>query len=53
MTQRINLSFIPFNLVPFVRLYTSASDCTGFENIPGSHFVEAFSARPSHSLWCQ
>jgi len=32
-----------------VQLYTSASDCTGVGNIPRRHFVEAFSALPSHS----
>jgi hypothetical protein len=34
---------------PLVQLYISASDRRGVENIPGSHFVKAFSAPPSHS----
>jgi hypothetical protein len=32
-----------------VQLYTSASDCKFVGNIPGSHFVKAFSALSSHS----
>ena len=32
-----------------MQLYTSASDCKCVGNIPGSHFVKAFSALPSHS----
>jgi hypothetical protein len=32
-----------------VQLCTTASDCTGVGNIPGNHFVKAFSALPSHS----
>jgi hypothetical protein len=35
-----------------VQLYTSASECKGFGNIPGIHFVKAFSALPSYSQWC-
>jgi len=31
-----------------LQIYTSASDCLGFGNIPGSHFVKAYSALPSH-----
>jgi hypothetical protein len=34
-------------------LYTSDSDCKDVGNIPGRHFVTAFSALRSHSLWCQ
>jgi hypothetical protein len=34
---------------PLVQPYTSASDWRGVENIPGSNFVKAFSAPPSHS----
>jgi len=30
-------------------LYASARDCEGFLNIPGSHFVRAFSVLPLHS----
>jgi hypothetical protein len=32
-----------------VQLYTYASSCKGIGNIPGGHFVKAFSALPSHS----
>jgi len=32
-------------------LYTSASDGKDVENISGSHFVNVFSALPSHSQW--
>jgi len=32
-----------------VQLYTSANDCEGVGNIPGSHSVKIFSALPSHS----
>jgi hypothetical protein len=31
-----------------VQLHTFALDCKVVENVPGSHFVKAFSARPSH-----
>ena len=34
---------------PLVQLYTSASDCKGIGNMPGSHFVKALSALISHS----
>jgi hypothetical protein len=34
---------------PLLQLRTSASDCKGAENIPGSRFVKAVSALPSHS----
>jgi hypothetical protein len=34
---------------PLVQIDTSASDWRGVENIPGSHFVKAFAAPPSHS----
>jgi hypothetical protein len=34
---------------PLVHLYSSASDCKGVGNIPGTHFVKAFSALPVHS----
>jgi hypothetical protein len=34
---------------PLVHLCTSASDRVGAANIPGSHFVEDFSALTSHS----
>ena len=37
---------------PLVQLNTSASDCKGAGNIPESHFVNAFSALPSHSELC-
>jgi len=33
----------------FMQLYNSACDCKCVENILGSHFMEAFSAPPSHS----
>ena len=38
----IKLHFLQSILL--VQLYTSASDCKGVGNIPGSHFVKAFSA---------
>ena len=34
---------------PLVQLYSSASNCKSVGNIPGSHFVKAFSALSSHS----
>jgi hypothetical protein len=34
---------------PCVQLYTSDNDCKGVGIIPGSRFVKAFSAPPSHS----
>jgi len=37
---------------PLVQIHTSASYCEGIRNIPGSHFVQAFSAISSHSWWC-
>ena len=43
-----HLSYISFTVVPCV-LYSSDSDCEGVNFIPGSHFVKAFSALPSHS----
>jgi len=45
--QLFKLHFLPNS--PIVRLYTSLSDCKCVWNIPGSHFVNAFSALPSHS----
>ena len=38
---------------PIVQIHTSASDCKCVGNAPGSHFVKAFSALPSHSELCQ
>ena len=32
-----------------MQLDNNASDCKGFGNIPGRHFVESFSALPLHS----
>ena len=37
---------------PLVQQYTSATDCKGAGNIPGSHFVKAFAALLLHSQWC-
>jgi len=34
---------------PLLQLYTSASGCNCVGNIPGSHFVKAFSALPLYS----
>jgi len=34
---------------PLVQIYISVSVCQGVGNIPGSYFVKAFSALPSHS----
>jgi hypothetical protein len=31
---------------PLVHLYTSARDCKGIGNIPGSYFVKSFPALP-------
>jgi hypothetical protein len=31
-----------------VPIYLSASDCKGVGNIPGKHFMKAFSVLPSH-----
>jgi hypothetical protein len=31
---------------PLLHMYTSASDCKGVGNIPGSHFVNTFPALP-------
>jgi len=33
---------------PLLQLRTSAGDCKGVGNIPGSYFVKAVSALPSH-----
>jgi len=41
------LHFLPNSHI--VQIHTSASDCKCVGNAPGSHFVEAFSALPSHS----
>jgi hypothetical protein len=30
-----------------IQIYATPSDCNSVGNIPGSHFVQAFSARPS------
>jgi hypothetical protein len=40
----------PVKKFPALQIYNSASDCLGFGNIPGSHFVEDFSALPSHFI---
>jgi hypothetical protein len=45
--QSLKLYFL-HNISP-VQLYISAIDCTDVENIPGNHFVKAFSVLPSHS----
>jgi hypothetical protein len=37
---------------PLVQIYTYARDFKVVGNIPGTHFVKAFSALPSHSEWC-
>ena len=34
--------------ISLVQLYNSASDCWFVGNIPGNHFVQAFSAHPPH-----
>jgi len=38
-----------FQNVTLLQIYTSVSDFNGVGNIPGSNFVKAFSALPSHS----
>ena len=38
---------------PLKPLYTPDSDCKDIRNIPGRHFVTAFSALQSHSWWYQ
>jgi hypothetical protein len=45
---KLYLSYISF-IFPVVQIYTSSSDCKCVGKIPGSHFVKAFSALPSHS----
>jgi len=45
--QSFKLQFLQNS--PLAHLYTSVSDCKGVGNIPGSYFVKAFSALPSHS----
>jgi len=45
--QSFKLHFLQNN--PLVQPYISASGCKDVGNIRGSHFVKAFSARPSHS----
>ena len=45
--QSVKLHFLQNS--PLMRLYTSDSHCIGIGNIPGSHFVKAFSAPLSHS----
>jgi len=48
-TKQYNiLSYISFKIVPLCES-TLASDCKSVGNIPGSHFVEDFSAPPLHS----
>jgi len=42
------LRYVYFKIGPLVQLHTSASDCKCVGNIPGSQFVKAFSAPPSH-----
>ena len=49
--QSFKVHFLPNS--PLVQPYTSASDCKGVGNIPGSNFVKALSPLPSHSLLCQ
>jgi len=45
--QSSKLNFLQNNFL--LELYASARNCEGVGNIPGSHFVKAFSALPSHS----
>ena len=45
--QSLKLQFLQNR--PLVLLHNSASDCKRVGNIPGSHFVKAFSALPLHS----
>jgi hypothetical protein len=45
--QLFKLGFLQNSIL--VQLYTSASDCKGVSNIPGSNFVKAFPAIPSNS----
>ena len=40
--QSFKLHFLQYS--PLVQLHTSASDCKHVGNIPGNHFVKAFSA---------
>jgi hypothetical protein len=35
--------------IPLLKLGVTASNCKNVENIPGSHFVKAFSVLSSHS----
>jgi hypothetical protein len=45
--QPFKLNFLQNNFL--VELHASARNCKGAGNIPGSHFVKAFTALPSHS----
>jgi hypothetical protein len=45
--QSFKLLFLPS--IPNVRLYSSGSDCKSVGSILGNHFVQGFSALPSHS----
>jgi len=46
-SKSFKLKFLENNSL--VQLNTSASDCKGVENFQGSHFMNSFSAVPSHS----
>jgi hypothetical protein len=56
LSQQTTYAFVygSFQMFPFrqnsplVQKYTSASDRKDFGNIPGSHFLKAFSEVPSH-----
>jgi hypothetical protein len=48
--QSLELHFLQNN--PLLQLYNFFNNCTSVRNIPGSHFVKAFSALPSHFLSC-
>jgi hypothetical protein len=45
--QLFKLNFLQNNFL--VELYASTRNCKGVGNIPGSHFVKAFSALLPHS----
>jgi len=45
--QSLKLHFLQNS--PLMQLYASINDCKVDGNIPGGHFVKAFSALPSHS----
>jgi hypothetical protein len=48
-TNQKSLKLHLLQSIPLVQVYISVSNCQGVGNIPGSYFMKAFSALPSHS----